>query len=59
MFPVLQYFPAWFPGSGYKKHVPKWKENTQEMIDLPWNKGKELMVYSMLAVAISADKLTT
>ncbi|OSX58954.1 hypothetical protein POSPLADRAFT_1151470 [Postia placenta MAD-698-R-SB12] len=42
-FPILRYFPAWMPGSGFKKQALMAKEMWDEMEDIPYRKLRHEM----------------
>ena len=43
-FPFLRYFPAWFPGARYKHNVAQWKRDVLNVLHVPWEVIKGMMV---------------
>ncbi|KAG8736764.1 hypothetical protein FRC10_008959 [Ceratobasidium sp. 414] len=41
--PWLRFFPDWFPGTAWKQTVKKWREERDEMVDIPFNWTMEQM----------------
>ena len=46
VFPSLQYVPSWFPGAGFQRKGKQWRQNVQDMADVPFNLVKQRMVRS-------------
>lgn len=44
VFPLLQYLPAWLPGTGFRKLAREWKHTLQQMADVPHQFVKRQMV---------------
>lgn len=36
MFPFLRYLPEWVPGAGFKKTARIWRQNAEDVADLPY-----------------------
>ncbi|GAB1517009.1 hypothetical protein RhiTH_000052 [Rhizoctonia solani] len=41
VMPWIRYIPEWVPGSGWKKIVKVWKEETKEVVNFPFNYTKQ------------------
>ncbi|KAF8999670.1 cytochrome P450 [Cyathus striatus] len=41
IIPILRYIPAWFPGAGWKRKVPIYKEDMNKMLDIPFEWAKQ------------------
>lgn len=53
VFPILKYIPAWLPGATFQKIAARWKQNVNDMADIPHQYVKDQMVKYRLAEAIS------
>ena len=42
--PILKYVPSWMPGAGFKRKAKKWAKDVEDMINLPFEKAKKLIV---------------
>lgn len=41
---VVKYVPSWVPGAGFKNKAKVWKQSTDQMVNGPFDKMKELAV---------------
>jgi hypothetical protein len=47
----MQYIPAWFPGAQWKREALKWRWQTEQMLNVPYDWTREEMV-NQYAIAI-------
>ncbi|KAF8671204.1 cytochrome P450 [Rhizoctonia solani] len=43
LFPWMQYIPAWFPGAQWKRKALAWREQTDQMLNIPYNWTRDKM----------------
>ena len=41
---AVRHVPEWFPGTGWKKKVPKYRKTLQDMFNLPYDWVKQQAV---------------
>ncbi|KAF8988340.1 cytochrome P450 [Cyathus striatus] len=41
IIPIFRYIPTWFPGAGWKRKVPIYKEDLNKMLDIPFEWSKQ------------------
>ena len=40
LLPFLQYFPSWFPGNGIKTCAKPWRNDLEEMVQVPFDMAR-------------------
>jgi hypothetical protein len=43
-FPFLEVIPSWFPGAGWKRLAETWRQDKENMINVPYEWAKQHMV---------------
>ena len=54
-FPFLRHFPAWFPGAGFKRNVVRWRHDIFNVLHIPWEAVKSMMVRPSRLHALVSD----
>ncbi|PPQ70878.1 putative Dimethyltryptamine 4-hydroxylase (PsiH) [Gymnopilus dilepis] len=55
--PILKYMPSWFPGAEFKRKAKVWRESTDHMINMPYEKMKKLMVQDLVRPSYASARL--
>ncbi|KAG6828390.1 hypothetical protein H0H87_002216 [Tephrocybe sp. NHM501043] len=51
-FPILKYVPEWMPFAGFKVKARLWRKLALDMINLPYDAGKQNITVSAIASCI-------
>lgn len=57
-FPLLRYFPAWFPGLGFKRYAGASRKMVRTLAERPYNTAKQQMESGILPQCLVHDFLT-
>ncbi|KAI6042938.1 cytochrome P450 [Pisolithus marmoratus] len=57
-FPILEHFPSWFPGLGFKAEAPRCREMIATMSELPFREAKTQLASRTLQHCLVSDFLT-
>ncbi|KAI6155077.1 cytochrome P450 [Pisolithus tinctorius] len=56
-FPILEHFPSWLPGLGFKAEAPRCREMIAAMAELPFREAKTQLVSGTLQHCLVSDFL--
>ncbi|KAJ7923381.1 cytochrome P450 [Mycena leptocephala] len=57
--PILKYVPAWFPGAEFQRKARKWKQDTKQMLDTPFEMTKRALADGVAPPSFTQHKLET